>query len=74
MVQQMAIYDQLIVGVPLPCPTQRINLSRQDAGWKAFRSLQQVPDTSPHQLNQESLMSSAVRAGPSIGMAIARAV
>jgi len=74
MVQQMAIYGQLIVSVPHSCPTQRTNLSRQDAGWKVFRSQQQAPEMNLQQLNRESLIISAVRVGPNIGMAIARAV
>jgi len=69
MVQQMAIYDQLIVSVPLSCLKQPGNPSRQDAGWKVFRSLQQAADTDFQQLKQPPSIISAVRRQPNIGMA-----
>jgi len=74
MVQQMAIYEHIIVSVPLLCPTQRINLSRQDEGSEAFHFLQQASDMSPQQLNQKSLIISAAHVGLNIGTAIAQAV
>jgi len=69
MVQQMAIYDQLIVSVPLSYPKQPGNLSRQDAGWKVFRSLRRVADMDFQQLKRPPSIISAVRRRLNIDMA-----
>jgi len=74
MVQQMAIYDQLIVSVPLLCPKQPGNLSRQDTGWEVFCFLKQAPDMNFQQLRQPPSTISAVRRRPNIDMATVKVV
>ena len=74
MVQQMAIYDQLIVSVPLSCPKHPGNLSRQDAGWEVFRSLQRAPDMNFQQLRRPPSIISAVRRRLNIGIATVKVV
>jgi len=74
MVQQMAIYVQPIVSVPLSCPSQSGNLSRQDAGWKVFRFLQRAADMNFQQLMRASSMTSTLRGQPNIGMATVKVV
>jgi len=74
MVQQMAIYDQLIVSVPPSCPKQPGNLSQQDAGWKVFRFLQRAPDMNFQQLRQPPSTISAVPRRPNIDMATVKVV
>jgi len=74
MVQQMAIYDQLIVNIPILCPKQPGNLPRQEAGWKPFHLLHRAPDMDFQQLRRPPSIISAVRRRPNIGMATVKVV
>jgi len=60
------LYNQLVVSVPLPCQTQRIDLSRQEAGRKVFHFPHWAPDMSFQQLTGPPSIVFAVHMGLNI--------